>query len=216
MAVHQYQIWTFKNFVYLVESRGQALVVDPQKDCTPWEKTLAETNSELCGVLLTHTHWDHVLGLATVVEKYNVPVYVHQGDAHRLGKEPEFVRAKLRSVTDSEILNLGDYQIEVMHTPGHSAGEVCYLIKDTVDSREPWRLLTGDTVFVHDVGRCDLETGSVAEMFATLQRLKKLPPQTIVLPGHDYGPTPTSTIGNEIAHSASFKCRTVEELNAVE
>lgn len=211
-AIHQFQIGNFKNFVYLIVSGGEAMVVDPQKDLTPWEDHLAKTGARLVGCLLTHSHWDHVAGVPEVARKYGVPVWVHAGDAHRLSKEPQPVQRALRELSTEEPLALGDIIIETLHAPGHSAGEVCFLVKPP---SKPWSLLTGDTVFVGDVGRCDLETGSVAEMFATIQRLKRLPADTVIFPGHDYGATPTSTIGRECAESAAFRCGTIEELNAL-
>ena len=211
-AIHQFQIGNFKNFVYLIVSGDQALVVDPQKDLRPWEDALSQRGAKLTGCLLTHSHWDHVAGVPEIARKYMVPIWVHGADAHRLAREPMPVQRALRHLSPEVPLILGDITIETIHAPGHSAGEVCFLVKG---GEGPWALLTGDTVFVGDVGRCDLETGSVGEMFGTIQRLKALPGDTVIFPGHDYGPSPTSTIGRERAESAAFRCATVEELDAL-
>lgn len=210
MRVDQFLIGGFKNFVYLVTHEEQSIVVDPQNELVPWEKRLAELGSKLVGVALTHTHWDHVAGVPLVAEKYHVPIYVHELDARRLKKYPPSTQNLFRFVDEGAALALGSAALEVLHTPGHSAGECCYLVPGT-----PPGLLTGDTVFVGEVGRTDIETGSTSELFTTLQRLKKLSPQTIIYPGHDYGKTPTSTIGRESAESAAFLCRNIEELDAL-
>lgn len=209
--IDQFIIGGFKNFVYLISDGGQALVVDPQSDLTPWEKKLDERGAKLTGVLLTHTHWDHVAGVPAVAAKYpDAKIYVHETDALRLKKYTDDVKARFVFINEGDKISLGHQSIEVMHTPGHSAGECCYLIQQT-----PPALFTGDTVFVNEVGRTDLETGSTAELFETLQRLKNLSPETIIYPGHDYGNTPTSTIARECKESAAFRARTIEELDAL-
>ena len=207
----QFEIGNFQNFVYLIVSEGQAVVVDPQKDLSPWEKILEKHRIKLVGCLLTHTHWDHVAGVPDIARKYAVPIWVHGSDAHRLRSMPEPVRRSMRLLNSETPLQVGSLQIETIYSPGHSAGECCFLIKELT----PWHLLTGDTVFVGNVGRCDLETGDVSDMFQTIQKLKQLPADTLILPGHNYGSTPTTTIGREIQESAAFRCQTVEELDAI-
>lgn len=202
-----------KNFVYLLTEQQESLVVDPQPDLKPWEKRMHELNAKLVGVLLTHTHFDHVGGVPLICDKYSVPVYVHEADVNRILKKKSLaqkspdVQNLVRFVKDGDRIPLGNKQIEVLHTPGHSAGECCYKLENA--------LLTGDTVFVGTVGRTDLETGSDEEMFHTIERLKKLPDSTMIYPGHDYGNTPTTTIGREKSESASFQCKTIEELKAI-
>lgn len=214
MAIHQFEIGNARNFIYLVESQGQAIVVDPQRDLQPWVKVLDERGAKLVGCVLTHTHWDHIAGVADTARRFNVPVWVHPRDEHRLSKEPPHVMRVVRHLDPAVPLKVGAYAIETIHAPGHSAGEVCLLVKE-IGATGPASLLTGDTVFVGDVGRCDLETGDVIDMFNTLQILKKLPDDTVIYPGHNYGRTPTSTVGREKAESAAWKCATVEELDAL-
>lgn len=209
--VDQFLMGRLRNFIYLITIGNEAMVIDPQADLSPWEKKLTERGAHLTGVLLTHTHWDHVEGVPAVAAKYpNAKMYVHESDSFRLEKYTDEVRARFVFIKDGDKICLGNQTIEVLHTPGHSAGECCYMI-----SQSPPLLFTGDTVFVNEVGRTDLETGSTAELFATLQRLKKLPPETIIYPGHDYGKTVTSTIARESAESAAFRCQTIEELHAL-
>lgn len=210
LSIDQFLIGGFRNFVYLVTHGGESLVIDPQSELEFWEKRIATLGSRLVGVALTHTHWDHVAGVPAIAEKYDVPIHVHQLDAARLKKATAAVQRRLAHVSEGQAIMVGGARLEVLHTPGHSAGECCFLI-----AGEKPALFTGDTVFVGEVGRTDLETGSTAELFATLQRLKRLPPETVVYPGHDYGKTPTSTIARESVESAAFRCTTIEELDAL-
>lgn len=210
--IAQYELGSMRNFVYVVtdwKSREVALV-DPQKDLSGILEDLQKNQLRLTRVLLTHSHHDHVAGVPEIAEKFpQVPIHVHEKDAHRLQKDTS-ARLNLKAVHDGEILMLGSLRVHVLHTPGHSAGECCYLIEG-----DPLYLLTGDTVFIRDCGRCDLPTGSVQEMFETLQRLKKLPPNTILLPGHHYTTECATTLQKELAESPPFLARSVEELSAI-
>ncbi|MEW6057630.1 MAG: MBL fold metallo-hydrolase [Bdellovibrionota bacterium] len=216
VVVNQFLIGDYQNFVYLITSGTESLVVDPQADLSPWVDRMNELGSKLVGVLLTHTHWDHVRGLPAVVEKFCSgrdfpPIYLHKLDARRMQSKAEEIRTRFRFVDEGTRIPVGSHAVEVLHTPGHSAGECCYLVRDGAQNH----LFTGDTVFVGDVGRTDGETGSTKEMFASLQRLKELPADTILYPGHDYGKTPTTSLARECKESAAFRCRTVEELDAL-
>jgi hydroxyacylglutathione hydrolase len=214
IRIEQLQIGDFRNFVYLLASEGEAFVIDPQSELEPWEDILTSKGLKLKGILLTHTHWDHIAGIPAILKKYgSVPIYVNEIDARRLltSGAPERLGESLRYINDGDNLTLGDSKIKVWLTPGHSAGECSYLIND----QNPPALFTGDTVFIGDVGRTDLETGSTAELFQTLQRIKTLPENTVIYPGHDYGKVPVSTIGAEKINSAAFRCQSIEELHAL-
>lgn len=214
-TIHQLKTGDYKNFVYLLFSHDthEALIVDPQLDFSPWEQILAEQKATLKGCLLTHTHWDHVIGVPAILEKYNIPIYVHEADL-KIWNGPH---ERLQFLKDGDTLNLGDLHIEVLHTPGHTAGGLTYCVR----SPERCALITGDAVFVGQVGRTDLESGSTAVLFQTLSRLKSLAldqrygPETLILPGHDYGATASSTLKQEMEQSAAFLCQTVAELEAV-
>jgi glyoxylase-like metal-dependent hydrolase (beta-lactamase superfamily II) len=206
--VDSFQIGSTRNFVYLITQDGESLVVDPQLDLKPWENKLNEIGAKLKGVLLTHTHFDHIGGVPSILEKYQVPIYVHALDARRL---KHIDKKHLSFIEDSQKISIGNTNVEVLHTPGHSAGECCFLIC----LQNALFLFTGDTIFVGDVGRTDLETGSTQDLFYTLERIKSLPLETVFYPGHDYGKTPTTTLVHELKHSLAFQCKSVEELDAL-
>jgi glyoxylase-like metal-dependent hydrolase (beta-lactamase superfamily II) len=99
-----------------------------------------------------------------------------------------------------------------MHTPGHSSGEFCYLLPKQTQVDRPY-VFTGDTLFIRDCGRTDLESGNDAEMFASLQILKQLDPDTVILVGHHYAKECASTLGEELKVSPPLKCASVSELS---
>jgi glyoxylase-like metal-dependent hydrolase (beta-lactamase superfamily II) len=209
--IEQFLIGAMRNFTYLISDREEAVVVDPQANLGPWEDRLQESGTRLVAVLLTHTHHDHVAGVQDVVRKYGVPVCLNVRDAFRLENWDQDIRGRFRYVEDDDVIMVGSLRIQAMHTPGHSKGEVCYLLADD----DGHHLFTGDTIFVGDVGRTDLEGGSNEELFATLQRIKQLRPETVLYPGHHYGSTPTTTLARELRESPAFKCTSIAELAAI-
>jgi glyoxylase-like metal-dependent hydrolase (beta-lactamase superfamily II) len=205
----QFEIGLLKNFVYLVldwETK-LAAVVDPQSNLSPVYEFLEKNSFKLQMILLTHTHHDHVAGVVPLLKKESsICVYVNQEDTHRLHKS---MQERIVRITDNQVVHLGKTQIKVLHTPGHSAGESCFFISP---SDHPPFLLTGDTLFIRDCGRTDLETGSNEEMFKSLQRIKTFPKETIILPGHHYKEECTSTLEIEMRESPPLQVQSVEEL----
>jgi glyoxylase-like metal-dependent hydrolase (beta-lactamase superfamily II) len=208
--VAQFEVGSQRNLVYLLLDWDNrlAVMVDPQRELTHVQAVLDRNRLKLTHVLLTHTHSDHTAGLPRLAETHpDVPVLCHADDAHRL--PPGWAqRGRLRTLRDGERLAVGRMEIKVLHTPGHSAGACCFLL-----AGEPNYLVTGDTLFVRDCGRCDLDTGDVEEMFESLQRLKTLSRPTVILPGHRYAPECASTIGRELEQNPALRCASAEELS---
>ena len=147
-------------------------------------------------VLLTHSHWDHMCDVAAIKKKLNIPVYVHYDDAENLknpgsdgiplffpiqGVEADYF------VKSAEKLHLGTLIVEVIHTPGHSPGSVCYYIS------QKEMLISGDTLFHGSIGNLSFPTSSPNEMWTSLKKLSYLPSNTKIYPGHG----DSTTIGNE-------------------
>jgi glyoxylase-like metal-dependent hydrolase (beta-lactamase superfamily II) len=209
--VIQYEIGPLKNLVYLVIdwTTRKTLWVDPQADLSLPLQDCARFQLKTEGVLLTHTHPDHTAGVPGLLERFpQIPIYLHRHDTHRLTPHlAAGLKAPLRYLDDHESLSLGTLTIRALHSPGHSAGALTYLLDDAI--------LTGDTIFIRDCGRTDLPTGSTREMFETLQRFRALNPKLHLFPGHHYQKEYWSTLEQELQLSPPFQCRSVEELEAL-
>ena len=218
MPVVQFEIGDYQNFIYLIldwQSK-RAAVVDPQKDLNPWLAPLQANGFELTDILLTHTHFDHIAGVPDLLARFEkLRVFAHPLDQLRLktqGSHPAY-SGRWKNANDGDDFKLGNLTVEIMHTPGHSAGECSYYLPADPQSRQPAYLFTGDTVFIRDCGRTDLETGSVEEMFESLRKIARLNPSTVLLPGHHYQPECATTLERELEQSPPFRCKTIGELN---
>jgi glyoxylase-like metal-dependent hydrolase (beta-lactamase superfamily II) len=211
-TIAQFEIGPLRNFIYLVIDwkTQSAWVVDPQADLGPLLNAFETHCLKLEGILLTHSHHDHVAGLPALVKMFpGIQIYVGKRDAHRI--KAEFIaNAQITLLSEEKNLALGSLSVRTIPTPGHSAGEICYFLDQTHE--QPPYLLTGDTVFIRDCGRTDFPDSSNEEMFASLQRIRKLPANTVILPGHHYQPEYTSTLERELLESPPFQCRSVNEL----
>ncbi len=196
------------NFIYLVADRasGQCVLVDPAWDVAGLLARVEREKLELVGAVATHCHWDHVggcygelqiEGVGQLVERTGVPLYVHALDADRLMANTGASEASIRRVKDGDSLALGKGSLNFLHTPGHTPGCQCILTGDAV--------ITGDTMFVGECGRVDLAGSEPDAMFESLKKLAALPESTRVYPGHHYGRTPTSTIGEEKRTSPALR-----------
>lgn len=192
----QMELGPMQNFVYLVGDpvARQCVAVDPAWELDTVVETARSDDMEIVGALITHTHQDHVggnlfgmeiPGVANLLEKVKAKVYVHKA-------EREFLKgfgSDLVKVDANDTLQVGRLTITFVHTPGHTPGSQCFLVED--------RLISGDTLFIGSCGRTDLPGSDPAEMYYSLtQRLSKLPDETLLLPGHNYG-GPSSTLGQE-------------------
>lgn len=210
--IAQFEIGKYQNFVYLILDWNQrkAAIVDPQLDLSLPFSYLEDHGFELVATLLTHTHFDHIAGVPELIREFpKLPIYVHAEEMHRF--DPKIRNSgNFSPLKDNQEITIGKLRVRVMHTPGHSSGECSYFMETN-----PPYLFTGDTVFIRDCGRTDLPTGSNKQMFDSLQKIKALPKETVILPGHHYKPEYTSTIEVELAKSPPFQCRSVDELAAL-
>lgn len=161
---------------YVIVSDGQAAVVDPSQYLDRYRELLTKYDAELAFVLETHAHADHVSGAHELASESDVPHYLHPADATD--------NLQSSAIDDGDQLSVGDIDIEVIHTPGHTSGSVTLDVDGTT-------MLTGDTLFLDSVGRPDLEGGDseavrerAANLHSSLQRLLDKPDDASVLPAH--------------------------------
>jgi hydroxyacylglutathione hydrolase len=196
VLLDQYRIGPYLNFTYLVADRegGDGVVIDPSFGIDPVLAAIDEKRVKVRYILNTHSHPDHVAGNKDVQERTGAKVV-----AHRVAPLHQDV-----SVDDGDAIAAGRLKFEVVHTPGHTKDSVLYIFEGNV--------ATGDTLFVGECGRTDLPGSDPSEMYDSLQRrLVALDDALVVLPGHDYGSTPTSTIGREKKENYVLIPRTREE-----
>ena len=188
-TIHALELGPMENFVYLIEDRAsrRAAVVDPAWDVAEVLKLARQHGVEITDILLTHSHHDHINGIEDVLRE-------NDAQLHLLKAEARFWGASLNMPTlhhGGDRIMLGETEIEVLHTPGHTPGSACYKLGDQV--------ITGDTLFVFGCGRCDLRGGDPEQMFQTLKNLQRdLAVETLILPGHNYAEKTTSTLGEQI------------------
>ena len=195
MLLDQFRIGPYLNFTYLVaEAEGkEGVVIDPSFGIDPVLAAIDARGVKVRYILNTHSHPDHIAGNKDVKERTGAKVV-----AHKVAPVQQDV-----FVSDGDAIAAGGLRFHVVHTPGHTKDSVLYVFEGNV--------ATGDTLFVGECGRTDLPGGDPAELYDSLQhRLLALDDALVVLPGHDYGPTPTSTVGRERKENYTLQPRSLE------
>ena len=193
-------LWT--NGYLFSDDEGSAFFVDPGGDVKEVLEYLERHRLTLKGVLLTHGHLDHIAGIEKFVPLVKDEIYIAPEDAPFLRRPPEEMQRVLgmecagvevfKTVRDGDVLTVGNLEITVMATPGHTQGSVCYLIRPIRQGGKSI-LASGDTLFAQSVGRTDLPGGDYGALLASLRKLATLPDDLPVFPGHG----PDTTIGRE-------------------
>ena len=184
MEVKRLVCGIFQTNTYILEIDNKIIVVDP---ACKVDKLLPYLNGkEFLAVLLTHGHFDHIKACDDLYKMFKVPIYIHEADIE-MTKNKGWGRVfGLQAVPTISVplvklketkYKIGPFNFEVLFTPGHSKGSVCYLFDDCI--------FTGDTLFKLACGRSDLEGGDISELKSSLRMLKTLNPSLIVYPGHD-------------------------------
>lgn len=183
------------NFVWLFgaeDGRGAA-VVDAAWDVEAILQAVERAGRRLEAAFVTHGHHDHVNGLPKLLARVDLPVFAQQAEVAFFPALRALGDA-VRPLTPDATLEVAGLTVRALATPGHTPGSQCLHLQGAGEGR----LFTGDTLFVGACGRCDLGGGDAGALFDSLQRLRALPATTDVLPGHDYGDTPTSTLAEEV------------------
>ncbi len=187
----------------------EAIIIDPAGSEDLLAETIEKLGLDLKAIVNTHGHPDHTCGNRRMKALTGAPVLMHRDD-DTLFREPS-IAAMFRSwgfepappaddyLEDGQELRVGTLMFSVLHTPGHSPGSVCLFGQGC--------LVTGDTLFIDAVGRTDLPGGDMNILQKSLKEIiLPLPDETIVLPGHDYGPRPTDTLGNQKRTNPYLNC----------
>lgn len=203
MRVEKFVTGIISTNCYLVinEETKQTVVIDPAACPKKLLGFIEEEGLKIEAILLTHGHFDHIMGIDGFLGHFEVPVYVHEED-ERVMNDPVLNQSSTytsgytfsgaRYLRDRQTLELAGFVFEVIHTPGHTWGGCCYYVaSENV-------LFSGDTLFQESVGRTDFETSSMSDlMHSVREKLFRLPEETHVYPGH-MGET---TIGHEKTHN---------------
>lgn len=203
MVFNQVEVGFHAVFAYLIgdTETGEAVVVDPAADVGMLISLASDHGLEIKYILNTHGHVDHVMGNAEMKEKTGARIVIHADEAEYLGHVGDFWLQMFDArqsppaddiLRDSDIFQVGKIAWKVLHTPGHTPGGICLYHADA------GICLTGDTLFVGSVGRTDGPRASWPQMLESIKtKLLVLPDETEIFPGHNYGFSPSSTIGEE-------------------
>ena len=190
MKVEKFVTGIISTNCYLVinEDTKQAVVIDPAACPSYLMSHIKSEGLKIEAILLTHGHFDHIMGIDGFLSEFDVPVYVHKEDADAM-EDPVlnqsstytsgYTFGKARYLRDRQTLELAGYTFQVIHTPGHTKGGCCYYVASE------GVLFSGDTLFQNSVGRTDFVNSSTSDLVHSVrEKLFLLPDDTMVYPGH--------------------------------
>jgi hydroxyacylglutathione hydrolase len=197
VKVQTFTVGAFQENCYLLvdDRTNRAVIVDPGSEGTRLVEAIDNSGATLDAIWITHAHVDHVGAIASIKQRWDVPVYLHPLDRRlyeAAGRQAQVYNVPFeeppppdREFAEGEHIKVGDVELEVMHAPGHSPGHVV-IHGDGI-------AFVGDCLFAGSIGRTDLPFSNPPQLAATLERISALPPETVVYPGHGMD----TTIGEE-------------------
>jgi hydroxyacylglutathione hydrolase len=202
LYLKQLQLGPMQNFVYLIgdPDTKEAAVIDPAWNAPAILDTVRQDGYRLTHVLLTHGHYDHINGVEDIVQATDATVCAEARELEDFVFEGMggmvIPKSSLKKTFTGDRIPVGKLSIQAIVTPGHTPGSQCYFLKgETPDENV---LVTGDTLFVGTVGRCDFPYSKPKQFFHSLQKIKALDEKTVFYPGHDYGSSSSNTLRKEM------------------
>lgn len=186
------------NFVYAIGDRdtGECVLVDPAYRVQDLVDVVAGDGMTVTGALATHYHPDHIggsmmghtiEGIAELLTIIDCPIHVNRDEVEWITKTTAVTTDHLVAHDSGDVVRVGNAEISLVHTPGHTPGSQCFFVED--------RLVAGDTLFLDGCGRTDLPGSDHAKMIESLRRLAEVPDSTILFPGHRYSFASSATMG---------------------
>ena len=199
------------NFVYLIGDRlsRETLVIDPAYAVSELLDIAKQDDMKVIGALATHYHADHVggsmmglniEGAARLLQLEDVPIHIQTDEAPWIQRTTGIALDSLRLHTSGDKVSVGEIEVSLLHTPGHTPGSQCFLVENM--------LIAGDTLFLEGCGRTDLPGSDPEQMYESLQLLGKLDEDVIVYPGHQYSIPKCMSMGDVRNTNYVFKPKT--------
>jgi hydroxyacylglutathione hydrolase len=187
------------NFVYAIGDRatGECVLVDPAYDPAGLVETVAADGMKVVGALATHYHADHIggsifghdiAGIAGLLDQVACPVHVQRDEVPWVVRSSGVDESDLVAHDSGDVVRVGDVEIELVHTPGHTPGSQCFLVRG--------KLVSGDTLFLDGCGRTDLPGSDHQLMIESLKRLSKVDDDVVLYPGHRYSFASSATMSS--------------------
>ncbi len=189
MKILKFPLGQLRTNCYILIKTGYALIIDPADEGNFILQKINEVNAKLVGIIATHGHFDHIMAAGEVQLSFKVPFYIEKHDLflverleetaeYFLGYKPAIIKPQKIKFLKEGDLKIGPFEFKVIKTPGHTPGSCCFYFKDQNLA------FVGDTIFKNGVGRHDFSYSSKEKLFESIKKLKKLPKETIFLPGH--------------------------------
>ncbi|MCS7386092.1 MAG: MBL fold metallo-hydrolase [archaeon GB-1867-005] len=181
LKIHAVISYGISSNIYIIENESGAVLIDagfgpPHSNLVASLEKFNIKIEDISKVLITHRHKDHTNGLKQILNQVEPQIYVHRADADIVINRLKVSRSLVVKMGEKCTINVGEEVIDAIHTPGHTAGSTCYLLKNI--------LFSGDLVFASGgFGRTDLPTGNLQELIRSLNRISRLN-VNVLLPGH--------------------------------